>query len=642
MLAPRRDVPVLNFSEVVLRRGPRVLIDKLSWTVYAGQRIGIVGRNGTGKSSLLAMVQGELAVDAGEFSRPRDLVIAHVAQETPALACSALEYVLAGDAEWCQLDAELHLAEREAAGGRLAGLHERMHAIDGYTAKARAARLLYGLGFASADAQRAVRDFSGGWRMRLNLAQALMCRSDLLLLDEPTNHLDLDAVLWLQSWLDVYPGSLLLISHDRDFLDAVVSHVLYIENAQATVFSGNYSSCERQRAERLAQQAAAYASQQRQAEHLQKFVDRFRAKASKATQAQSRLKQLEKMQLEAPAHWDAPFRFEFLTPGKMPSPLLKLEDLAVGYHGQSLLQGLNMTLEPGDRLALLGRNGAGKSTLMRTLAGGQPPLAGKLHRDKQLSCAYFTQHQMDSLRPDLSPMAHLQALAPDAREQVLRDFLGGFDFVGDRVFEPVAPFSGGEKARLALALLVYQRPNLLLLDEPTNHLDLDMRHALEMALQDFAGAVVLISHDRHLVATCCDELRLVDEGACRPFSGDLEDYARHLKDRARTLKTEPDGAGATTGPAPRVSAKDQRRQAAERRQREKPLRDELRRLEQQTGKLEAQLADYEKQLADVDLYQSDPARAARLMKEQGATKKLLDEVEERWLLVLDELEQADA
>ncbi len=626
---------MLNFTNVSLRRGPRLLLEGFSLTVYPGQHLGIVGRNGTGKSSLLALIQGEISPDAGEFSMPRHLRLAHVRQDTPALAQSALDFVLDGDSHWRALNQELAEAERAGDGARLAALHERLHAIDGYTAPARAARLLYGLGFSSGDEQRAVREFSGGWRMRLNLAQALMCPSELLLLDEPTNHLDLDAVLWLQGHLAAYPGTLLLISHDRDFLDAVTSHTLHFERGQATVYTGNYSSCEQQRAERLSQQASQYQAELRRAQQLQAFIDRFRAKASKARQAQSRIKQLNKMQINAPAHWEDPFRFEFATPERLPSPLLKLEHLRVGYDDKILIDDFSLSIEPGDRLGLLGRNGAGKSTLLRSLAGLQASLGGKYQADRQLRIGYFAQHQLDSLKLEDSCMAHLQRLNPEARDQELRDFLGGFDFHGDRVFEPIAPFSGGEKARLALALLVYQQPNLLLLDEPTNHLDLEMRHAVELALQDFAGAVLLISHDRHLMTSCCDELWLVDDGACAAFDGDLDDYARHLKERLRREDAE---AAATENAPARVSAKDQRREAARAREQQKPLRDALRRLDREMAQLEARLAQCEEELADPTLYQRDAARAAELARSQGEARKRLDQVEHEWLELSEQLQ----
>ncbi len=629
---------MLNFTDITLRRGPRVLVEGLSWTVYAGQRAGITGRNGTGKSSLLEMVRGELAPDHGELNLPGDLVIAYVRQDTPALDCSALDYVLDGDAEWREVSAALDAAEARADGERIASLHERMHSIDGYTTPARAARLLHGLGFSSGDEARAVATFSGGWRMRLNLAQALMCRSDLLLLDEPTNHLDLDAVVWVQDWLTSYSGTLLVISHDRDFLDAVTTHILHLERGGARAYTGNYSSSEKQRAEQMQQQAAQFAAQQRKVAHIQSFIDRFKAKASKARQAQSRVKQLEKMQQVAPAHWDTPFDFSFAEPARLPAPLLQMEKLSAGYDATAVLTGVNLTLAPGDRVALLGRNGAGKSTLMRTLAGAQPALDGRQFRDKHLTVGYFAQHQLDSLQLDDSPMGHMERLRKelgrDTREQEMRDYLGGFDFHGDRVFEAIRPFSGGEKARLALALLVWRRPNLLLLDEPTNHLDLDMRHALELALQGFDGAVVMVSHDRHLLSSCADQLLVVGQGRCHAFEGDLDDYARMLRERGG----EDDQAA--TSERSKVSAKDQRRAAADRRAAVKPLRDEVQRCEREMARLEKKLGELDASLSDPALYQDQPERAATLMREQGVLRKQLDDLEGQWLEAAETLEQA--
>ena len=630
---------MLNFTDITLRRGPRVLVEGLSWTVYAGQRAGITGRNGTGKSSLLEMVRGDLAPDHGELNLPGDVVIAHVRQDTPALECSALDYVLDGDAEWREVSRALESAEASGDGTRIAALHERMHAIDGYTTPARAARLLHGLGFASGDESRAVATFSGGWRMRLNLAQALMCRSDLLLLDEPTNHLDLDAVVWVQDWLNDYAGTLLVISHDRDFLDAVTTHILHLERGGARAYTGNYSSSEKQRAEQMQQQAAQFVAQQRKVAHIQSFIDRFRAKASKARQAQSRVRQLEKMQLVAPAHWDTPFDFSFADPQRLPAPLLQMEGLSAGYDANVILAGVNLTLAPGDRVALLGRNGAGKSTLMRTLAGAQPALDGRQFRDKHLKVGYFAQHQLDSLHLDDSPMGHMERLRKllgrEAREQEMRDYLGGFDFHGDRVFEPIRPFSGGEKARLALALLVWQEPNLLLLDEPTNHLDLEMRHALEVALQGFAGAVVMVSHDRHLLSSCADRLLVVGQRRCEAFDGDLDDYARMLRERERAT------AASDGGSRDKVSARDQRRAAADKRAALKPLRDEARRWEREMERLEKALNALDEVLSDAALYQDEPERAAQLMREQGGLRKQMDEAEAQWLHAAEALEQAE-
>jgi ATP-binding cassette subfamily F protein 3 len=598
---------MLNLTDVTLSRGPRKLLEHVSVTVHAGWKLGVVGRNGTGKSSLFALLTGEIAPDAGEVSMPKNLAIATVAQETPATPQAALDYALDGDVELRAVETELLKAEAAHDGARIALLHERLHAIDGYAARARAARLLHGLGFSAAEQLHPVSSFSGGWRMRLNLARALMRRSDLLLLDEPTNHLDLDTVVWLQGWLEDYRGTLLTISHDREFLDAVTTHTLHLAESTATLYVGNYSQFEKLRAAKLAQQAALAASQARQIAHLRAFVDRFRAKASKATQAQSRLKMIERIERVAPAHAEAEFDFEFPTPERMPHPLLKLDNAAAGYGEREVWSGVNLTLEPGDRVGLVGPNGAGKSTLVRVLAGELAPRGGRMMRDPYLTVGYFAQHQLEQLVPTLSALAHVQRLDPSASESAVRDFLGGFNFRGDRVFEPVAPFSGGEKARLALALVVYRKPNLLLLDEPTNHLDLDLRFALEMALQSFPGALVLVSHDRHLVGSTCDELVRVADGHVVRFDGDLDDYARWLTQRERDYQRTVD-----SGEPARASAKDVRRAAADQRAREKPLRDALRKAETALHATQQRLATIEACLHEPGIY--DSARRVELAR----------------------------
>ncbi|MCG6936421.1 MAG: ATP-binding cassette domain-containing protein, partial [Proteobacteria bacterium] len=503
---------MLTFSNLALRRGPRLLFEQASFTIHTGNKVGLTGANGTGKSSLFSLILGTLQADEGSVDLPPRTVIAHVAQETPAVDQAAIDYVLDGDRELRQLQARLHTAEQDNQGEQQAHLHESLANIDAYTAPSRAARLLSGLGFSTDQHQLPVNHFSGGWRMRLNLAQALMCRSDLLLLDEPTNHLDLDAVLWLEEWLLRYPGTLLLISHDRDFLDRSVDHIAHIEQQQLNLYSGNYSAFETQRAAQLTQQQAAYIKQQEEIAHMQAFVDRFRAKATKAKQAQSRLKALERMTQIAPAHVDSPFHFQFPAPDKLPRPLLSLDTIEFGYTEAPLLERVSFSLNPGDRIGLLGPNGAGKSTLIKILAGELAPRTGTREPAKHLRLGYFAQHQLEQLHPEESALTHLRRLDPQASEQHLRNYLGGFDFQGDRVTEPVAPFSGGEKARLVLALLVYQKPNLLLLDEPTNHLDLEMRLALSTALQDFEGAMVIVSHDRHLLRTVTDQFYLVHDG----------------------------------------------------------------------------------------------------------------------------------
>ncbi|MGE0081784.1 MAG: ATP-binding cassette domain-containing protein, partial [Thiohalomonadaceae bacterium] len=566
---------MLKFTHLTLRRGTRVLVRDASFAIHAGQRVGVTGANGAGKSSLFALIRGELSPDAGEFSLPPDWVIAHVAQETPAVDAPAIEYVMDGDAELRAVERALAQAEAAGDGSVIGELHARLGAIGGYGARARAARLMHGLGFAGDQQTLPVRSFSGGWRMRLNLARALMCRSDLLLLDEPTNHLDLDAVLWLEDWLASYPGTLLLISHDRDFLDRVVNHILHIEQERADLQSGNYSDYELRRAERMAQQQVAYERQQREIAHIQSFVDRFRAKATKARQAQSRLKALARMELLAPAHVDSPFRFRFLAPEKLPHPLLTLEKMAAGYGERTVISGVNAVFAPGARIGLLGQNGAGKSTFVKLLAGALAPSAGKRAPAPDLRIGYFAQHQLEMLDPQASPLLHMQRLDGRAAEQDLRDFLGGFGFAGDRALAPVAPFSGGEKARLALALVVYQRPNLLLLDEPTNHLDIDMRHALTVALQDYEGALVLVSHDRHLLRSVADEFWVVGEGRVQPFDGDLEDYRVWLAQRlAQAVGEDAVDKGNSAG-----ARKDRRREEAEKRERLRPLKKDVERCE---------------------------------------------------------------
>src|ERR1700733_11308272 len=544
---------MLNFFNLSLRRGKRLLFTGATFSLFRGEKIGITGENGSGKSSLLSLVSGELTPESGSFDMPSQLALAHVSQELEATDREAIEFVLDGDAELREVEAALAAAEAADDGELLGELHGRYAGIRGYDAVSRAAQLMHGLGFDSQDERRPVRAFSGGWRVRLNVAQALMCRSDLLLLDEPTNHLDLDAIVWLEGWLIAYPGTLLLISHDREFLDRVVNRVVNIEHEKARAYRGNYSSFEEQRASELSQQAALYARQQREIRHMESFVERFRAKASKARQAQSRLKALERMQRIAPAHVDSQFEFLFAQPDKLPRPLLALERQSAGYDGRAVIEGLSLSIAPGDRLALLGRNGAGKSTVMKLLAGQLDALAGTRTEARDLRIGYFAQHQLEQLKVADSAVQHLsdcsEAMGRRAPEADLRDFLAGFGFRGERVFEPVAPFSGGEKARLGLALLAYQRPNLLLLDEPTNHLDLEMRQALAVALQEYEGAVVLVSHDRHLLRVVADELLLVHAGRVTAFDGDLEDYARWLATSAAPQAGLPPPAAIPAGPA---------------------------------------------------------------------------------------------
>jgi ATP-binding cassette subfamily F protein 3 len=641
---------MLNFADATLRRGPRKLLDNLSFTIYPGWRAGVVGRNGTGKSSLFASVLNELQPDHGSVSIPKNLSIATVAQETPALPDLAIEYTLDGDVELRQLEERLVKAEESHDLHAISDIHERLNTIGGYAARSRAARLLHGLGFSSEAQVKPVADFSGGWRMRLNLARTLMRRSDLMLLDEPTNHLDLDAVIWLQSWLVTYPGTLLVISHDREFLDAVTTHTLHLQGGTATLYSGNYSQFERQRAEKLTLQSAMHSRQQRQIAHLMSFINRFKAQATKATQAQSRIKQLERMTLVEAVHADSEFSFEFPEPQRLPSPLVRFDDAAVGYEAvgapsgatlgatvapkgapTKILDHLKLLIAPGERIGLLGPNGAGKSTLVRTLAGELAPLAGTATFSPHLRVGYFAQHQLEQLDPKASPILHFKRLDPRATEQELRTFLGGFNFRGDRVFEAVEPFSGGEKARLALALVVYQRPNLLLLDEPTNHLDLDMRHALETALLGYAGATVLVSHDRHLLSATCDSLLLVADGTCKAFEGDLDDYAKWLNDRDKA----PPKTGRAQGAL--LQGAERRKAAAD----DRALKAKVEKLDAQLNKLHVQLTALDARLADPQLYANGRSdEAAKIEREQREVRSQVAKVEAEWLAAADQLEAA--
>ncbi len=629
----RPNSKMISASNLTLRRGPRALLEDTSFTLHDGWHVGIVGRNGTGKSTLFSAILGELSADRGDLSVPKGLAIASVAQETPGLPDAAIEFALDGDTELRDLERRLVVAEDAHDAGRIGSIHERLNEIGGYAARSRAAKLLHGLGFSPETQERPVASFSGGWRMRLNLARALMCRSDLLLLDEPTNHLDLDAVIWLQSWLVGYSGTLLVISHDREFLDAVTTHTLHIEQSRATLYTGNYSQFERQRAERLTLQAAAHAKQQKEIAHLQSFINRFKAQATKATQAQSRVKQLERMQLVAAVHADSEFSFTFPAPDRLPSPLIRFDDVGAGYDNKPILHKLRFLIAPGERIGLLGPNGAGKSTLIRTLAGELPALGGHSLRDPYLKIGYFAQHQLEQLDPKASALLHLRRIDPTAKEQSLRDFLGGFNFRGDRALEAIEPFSGGEKARLALALVVYRKPNLLLLDEPTNHLDLDMRHALETALLDYTGAVIVVSHDRHLLSSCCDELWIVADSRCERFDGDLDDYARWL-----TKRDSGNDSSAEKKSTTRISEKDQRRNAADQRAEIRSLRDAIKKLDTQMAKFQKELAGIESKLADPTLYDGTQDEVRKLLQQQGELRKKLSAVEGEWLAAADRLE----
>lgn len=632
---------MIVFSSLQLRRGIHILLDDASATVNPGQKVGLVGKNGCGKSTLLALLKKQITADGGDIAVPRHWRMAWVDQHTPALESGALDYVIDGHRDYRQLESELERATLNNDGPAIASLHDKLDAINAWSIPSRAASLLQGLGFTSEQLTCAVRDFSGGWRMRLNLAQALLCPSDLLLLDEPTNHLDLDAVIWLEKWLKNYPGTLILISHDRDFLDPLVEKIIHIDQQKLNEYTGNYSTFERQRATRLAQQQALYKNQQQKVAHLQSYIDRFRAKASKAKQAQSRMKTLQRMEMILPAHIDNPFHFRFRQPDSLPVPLLNMENVSVGYHGQSILSTIKLNLIPGSRIGLLGRNGAGKSTLIKLLAGELTPSAGDISLAKGVMVGYFAQHQLEYLRAGESALQHLTRLAPRHSEQQLRDYLGGFGFSGNKISEAIACFSGGEKARLVLALIIWQRPNLLLLDEPTNHLDLDMRQALTEALIDFEGALVVVSHDRHLLRATTDEFYLVDSGGVQPFSGDLEDYQRWLSER-QSVSAPGQGMGKATQNSAQVR-KQQKRQQAQQRALTQPLRNKLEQLEKQLEQLTEQLATTETALADTTLYQPEhKTELHQCLQYQASTRSALQQCEQHWLDTQLELEQLES
>lgn len=633
---------MLRLDNLALRRGANLLLSDANTTIHPGWKVGLTGRNGCGKSSLMALLNGTVEPDRGSFYRPDEWRIGMMAQEVPALEQAAIEYVLDGHGPYRHWQQELAKAEASEDGNAIAQAHNALDTMGAWSIPAQAATVLAGLGFSEAEQQLPVAHFSGGWRMRLNLARVLIADADLLLLDEPTNHLDLDAVLWLEEWLRHYPGTLVLISHDRDFLDHLTSHILHIEHQQLTLYTGNYSTFERTRAERLEQQEQAFKKQEAQAAHLQQFIDRFRAKASKARQAQSRIKALERLQASAPLKEDSGFHFTFHEPEKLPNPMLQLNNVNCGYENEgeqsTILTGVNLTIGPDTRIGLLGPNGAGKSTLIKTLMGDIKPLAGELTRGNDLVIGYFHQQQVDALPQDSHPMALMQAAQPSWDEARVRSELGRFGFHGDDIFAPVGRFSGGEKSRLALGLLIQQKPALLLMDEPANHLDIDMRESLIYALQQFSGAMILVSHDRHLMDTTVDDLWLVAEGQAAPYSGDLHDYARWLKDRQR----QNDAPAKEEEKPVRQSAQQKRQQAAQRREQLRPLQQEVKRAEKALAECEKKLAPLTKQLNDESLYSADnSAKLQNILKEQGELKTLQEDIEEELLLAMEALEEAE-
>ena len=655
---------MIRLTALTLIRGTKPLLQAADLTLNPGEKVGLIGANGSGKSSLFALLRNELQPDAGDAFFPASWRVAHVAQETPALDRPALEYAIDGDTHLRRLEAELAEAEASHDGHRIGDLHAALADADAYTVRSRGEQLLTGLGFSHDQMNQPVASFSGGWRMRLNLAQALMCPSDLLLLDEPTNHLDLDAILWVEDWLKRYPGTLLIISHDRDFLDGVVNVIAHIDDRKLKRYGGNYSAFEKQRAINLALSQAAMVKQTRERDHLQSFIDRFKAKASKAKQAQSRMKMLAKMEELAPIHAAAAFQFEFREPDRAPNPLLVLEDVVAGYHthegDKPILRDINLNLQAGQRIGLLGVNGAGKSTLIKTIAAELTPLTGDAHWGKGLAIGYFAQHQVEMLRHDQSPLWHLAKIAPTVREQELRNFLGGFNFPGTMVSSPIAPFSGGEKARLALALIVWQKPNLLLLDEPTNHLDLETREALTVALAQFEGTLVLVSHDRHLLRATTEEFLIVADGSLKPFDGDLDDYRDWLfktklaiAKPAKPGKPEPEPVAriqqseipesAPESVLSTAERKEQKRQEAESRQRlsaqRKPIETRIKRLEEKMAKANARKGEIDGLLADSAIYAEEKKEALKShLFEQATLAKELEHLEEEWLEQQAELE----
>jgi len=627
---------MIEIKNLTLQRGLKVLLEQAALSLAPGRRVGLIGKNGSGKSSLFALLKGEITADKGDVSIPKHWKTAAVAQETPALDISALDYVLQGDGELQLFQTALQEAEAKNDGMKQAEYHAKLEEIDAYSAPARAAKLLSGLGFSQEEHGRPVKSFSGGWRMRLNLAQALMCRADLLLLDEPTNHLDLETVLWLENHLSGLPCTQIIISHDRDFLNATTTQTVELSDQKLTLYGGNYDFYQAERARRLAQQQAAYLKQQAQIKHLQSFIDRFKAKATKAVQAQSRMKALDKLERIAPAHFDSGFSFEFDSPAHLPNPLLQLDKADLGYGGEPVLHGIDLSLESGARYGLLGVNGSGKSTFIKTLAGELNVLSGRIVRSDKLNIGYFAQHQLDTLRPDQSPLWHIQKLSPDVREQEIRNFLGSFNFVGDAALQKTEPFSGGEKARLALAMIVWQKPNLLLLDEPTNHLDLDMRHALTLALQSFQGALIVVSHDRSLLEATTDSFLLIEQGRLKTFDGDLEDYRRY--------RLAQENAAAPAASSQSQNRKDTKRVEAQIRQEKarlgKPLQQKISQAEKEMAALSEIQTACEAFLAQEDAYSdANKTKLQQTLAQLAETKVKLEKQEENWLAWQEELEQ---
>ena len=631
------DRAMIIFNDVSLRRGKKLLFSGASITLQPGQKIALIGANGSGKSSFFALLLDELSVDGGDIRGLQGLRISHMAQEVEASDLSALQYVLAGDAELYRVLKALEKSDSEENYELSASLHQEMEVLDGYSADRRAERLLLGLGFQHEQLQSGMESFSGGWRIRLNLARALMTPSELLLLDEPTNHLDLDTTIWLQNWLKAYQGTLLMVSHDRDFIDATCDRTIKIENQAVDAYRGGYSDYERQKAERALQQQASFEKQQRRISDIENFVRRFKAKATKARQAQSRIKELERMQIVAPAHIDSPFSFAFPAPGKTSDPLLTLTQTNLGYDAKTILKNVNLSLSPGDRIGLLGKNGAGKSTLLKSLTGELALLQGERTIGAHLRIGYFDQQQLEVLDMEASALLHLQRLSPTAREQSLMDFLGGFNFKGERAKEAIRPFSGGEKARLALAQIVWQDPNVLVLDEPTNHLDLEMRHALELALQHYTGAIILVSHDRHLLRNVVDQLLLVDDGQLAEYDGDIPSYEKWVISSVNSrpaLQTPAEQSMVSSSDATQsgLSKKHQRQLTAAAKAKRSPINKEISRIEAAMDRCQRQLTDLQSQLSEEGLYHDEQKHLLQtLIQQEAVLKGEHAALEEQWL-----------
>lgn len=634
---------MIKLQDITLQRGTNRLLNDANTTIQPQKSAAIIGANGCGKSSLFKLILQQLPLDSGDITIPGQWRIAHMAQEVADSQRNAIDYVLDGDQTLRDVEQKIAQANDQENHEALAQAYHDLETIDGYTATSRAEKLLHGLGFKQTDMHKPVKDFSGGWRIRLNLAQALMCPSDLLLLDEPTNHLDIDATLWLEQWLNSYPGTLLFISHDRDFIDAVADQILHIEHQVITSYTGHYSSFEEQRAQRLAQQQASYEKQQQRIEEITRFVDRFKAKATKAKQAQSRVKELERMEKIAPAHIDSPFSFRFSEADKTSDPLLSLEKASIGYGDNTIVNRAELVLRSDSRIGLLGPNGAGKSTLVKLLAAepntGVVLKEGERLESDHLNIGYFAQHQLESLDLNASALLHIQRLAPTTSEQIIRNFLGSFNFHGDKALDPIAPFSGGEKARLALAIIVWQKPNLLILDEPTNHLDLEMRHALTLALQMYKGALLVISHDRHLLKNTVDQFYLVADGGIRQFDGDLNEYQQWLRNSLKEQEQNDKTEVADKDNAPKIDKKQQRQQDAAKRQRLKPLTNSLKKIEKEMEQLQSKLASMDERLADDTLYTEENKNELQtLLQQQGDMRNRLEELEENWLMTHEEIE----